>query len=217
AVSGAVCVVLLGVMLSMQYQAQRQLDQLLALYNQQQAKLALLAVVANQKPIAPLSNNSVSTPSTPLAATDSLPVAYGEVPLAGARLERLRDLVTTARNEQRKVVIRIETFMADFCLSLLASGSYVAASDEALLSSCDLVGNPFGDALNVSQRQSLAFANLLNSINQESSGDVKVQLVDGGHQMLVAYPERSATLRAGEWNHVAERNQRVEFSVQLIQ
>jgi hypothetical protein len=37
--------------------------------------------------------------------------------------------------------------------------------------------------------------------------------VDGGHKPLTTYPAPSATLTAGAWNAVAERNQRVEFTV----
>ena len=77
-----------------------------------------------------------------------------------------------------------------------------------------MVGNPFADALRLPQRQSVAFANFTDGINKEPNGKISVQLVEGGHQLRAAYPERSNTLTAGEWNHVAERNQRVEFSVQ---
>jgi CheY-like chemotaxis protein len=210
---GVACLALLAQTLSLQYQSREQLDQLQAVHNQLQLRLNQ-PVAQNARP--DTAAVTVVPDASPITS-DVLPVAYGEVPFAGVRLERLRSLVSSLRSEQRKAVIYIETFTADFCLSGTADGIYVLTSDEMLLSSCDLVGNPFGNALSVTQRQSVAFANLLNSINQDPQSNLNVQLVDGGHRVLQTYPERTAALTAGEWNRVAERNQRVEFSVRPLQ
>jgi hypothetical protein len=146
------------------------------------------------------------------AASRTEGVPYGEVPLSGARLEKLRELVEGMRSEQIKGTVRVETFMGDFCLSGSLVTGYELADDDVLVSRCDLVGNPFGDALTVQQRQSVAFANLVASLNSNAGG-IKVQVVDGAHKAVVAYPAPSATLTAGAWNEVAQRNQRVEFTV----
>ena len=73
--------------------------------------------------------------------------------------------------------------------------------------------HPFGDALTVQQRQSVAFANLVASINSNAASGIKVQLVDGGHKPVVPYPTTTPALTAAVWNVVAERNQRVEFTL----
>jgi hypothetical protein len=140
-------------------------------------------------------------------------VPYGEVPLAGARLERLRNLLDTLRSDQVRGVVRVEVFLADFCLSGNPVQGYAPAADDLPVSRCDVVGNPFGDALTVQQRQSVAFANLVASINSNAGSGIKVQLADGGHKALVTYPAPSATLTAAVWNAAAERNQRVEFTL----
>ena len=213
AVCGALCVVLLLIMLALQNQTQVQLDNLHLAQRQLMTQMNKITEQHSVQVSADLSGSSSSL-ITPQATVEALPVPYGEVPLSGARLERLRALVSNLRNEQKKSVIRIETFMADFCLNSVAGGSWVTAPDAALQSSCEMVGNPYGDALRLPQRQSVAFANFVDGLNKEPNGKISVQLVEGGHQLRVAYPERSNTLTAGEWNRMAERNQRVEFSVQ---
>ena len=203
--------VLLGVVIYQQVQLQQQVS-----------LLQVTPPVARPQPAKAISASSVAETTTEVASPTTAavlprvevePVPYGEAPLAGARLERLRTLFESMRNEQTHGVLRIEVFMADFCLSGNQVQGYAPAADEVLVSRCDAVGNPFGDALTVQQRQSVAFANLVASINSNAATGIRVQLVDGGHKPLTTYPAPSATLTAAAWNAVAERNQRVEFTM----
>ena len=213
-VASLLVVVLLGVVIYQQVQMQQQLSQLQAA---QQANKSAPAKPAVATPTSiPMTEAAATTmPVAPLATprVEIEPVPYGEVPLSGARLERLRAMLETLRSEQIHGVLRIEVFMADFCLSGSPSQGYAPAADDLLVTRCDVVGNPFGDGLTVQQRQSVAFANLVASINSNVAGGIKLQLVDGGHKVQVAYPPPAATLTAAAWNSVAERNQRVEFTL----
>ena len=139
------------------------------------------------------------------------------MPLSGARLEHLRTLVEKMHSQRLKGVIRVEVFFGDFCLTGGAATGYMVAADELPVSRCDLVGNPFGDGLTVQQRQSVSFANLVASINSDTSSGIKVQLVDGAHQALTVYPAIASSLTAATWNRIAQRNQRVEFTVLAAQ
>jgi CheY-like chemotaxis protein len=201
---------LLGVVIYQQVQIQQQLSQLQAASPASHSQVASVAVTPPAVEPAATAAAPI-TPALPQVEIEAVP--YGEVPLAGARLERLRTLIESLRSEQTHGVLRIEVFMADFCLSGNPVQGYAPAADEVLVSRCDAVGNPFGDALTVQQRQSVAFANLVASINSNVAGGIKVQLVDGGHKPLTTYPAPSATLTAAAWNAVAERNQRVEFTL----
>jgi CheY-like chemotaxis protein len=207
-VASVLVAVLLGVVIYQQLQIQRQLSQLQVV---QVAGRTPVAQAPAPAVVEPAAAASAIPPALPLVEVET--VSYGEVPLAGARLERLRTLIESMRSEQQRGVLRIEVFMADFCLSGNPVQGYAPAADDVLVSRCDAVGNPFGDALTVQQRQSVAFANLVASINSNVAGGIKVQLVDGGHKPLTTYPTPSATLTAAAWNAVAERNQRVEFTL----
>lgn len=196
------------------YQQNQLRQQLSQLQSAQQRLTTRLAVEPASAPTAaPVPAALLPVSSVPAARIETEAVSYGEVPLSGARLEKLRELVDGMRGERIKGTVRVESFMGDFCLSGSPATGYMLADDTVLMSDCDVVGNPFGDALTVQQRQSVAFANLVASINSNAAGGIKVQVVDGGHKAVVAYPAPSATLGAAAWNRVAERNQRVEFTV----
>ncbi len=213
--ASALALILLAVVIFQQYQMQQQLQQLQTVQQRSSRVPEVAAAVPMTKTEQPV---LAGTPAAFAAATSvqsraiTEEVAYAEVPLAGARLERLRDLLDELRAEQFKGVVRVEVFMGDFCLSGSAATGYVLAADEVLVSRCDLVGNPFGDGLTVQQRQSIAFANLVASVNSNVAGGIRLQLVDGGHKAVATYPSPSATLTAAVWNAVATRNQRVEFT-----
>ncbi len=211
-----VLVVLLGVVIYQQHQIQQQL---LLLHTVQQpsnaaAKPAVQTILAppptDARAPATTPEPPAASPGTRLAVEE---VAYGEVPLAGVRLERLRSVIEQLRSQQAKGVLRVEVFLGDFCLVGSAATGYELAADDLLASRCDLTSNPFGDALTMQQRQSVAFANLVASVNSNTHSGIKVQLADGAHKTLAPYPTPNATLTAATWNRIAERNQRVEFTL----
>jgi len=152
--------------------------------------------------------------STPRAPVEVEPVSYGEAPLSGARVEKLRALVTRLRSEAFTGTIRVETFVGDFCLTGNGLEGYSLAPEDQIARRCEVTGNPYEDGLTGAQRQSLPFANLAQSIAQETGGAIRVEAVSSGRRPSVPYPPLSDTLTAGEWNRIAARNNRVEFTVE---
>jgi CheY-like chemotaxis protein len=141
-------------------------------------------------------------------------VPYGEAPLAGSRLDRLRDMLTQLRSTGFRGKVKISTFVGEFCLTGNGIEGYSIATDELPVKRCDLVGNPFEDSLPTAQRQSLAFANLVASLRQESGGALTVEVAHEGRRPSVPYPNAVQLPRvtAGEWNRIAAQNNRVEFA-----
>ena len=145
-----------------------------------------------------------------VVALDSETIPYGEVPLAGSRLERLKSFINGLNAKSFKGVVRIEVFTGDFCLQGSTIDGYHIATADLAVKQCDLLGNPFADVLSVQQRQSTTFSNFIASINQ--AGNIQLQLADGGRQLATAYPAQMPGLKAGEWNLSAARNNRVELT-----
>jgi CheY-like chemotaxis protein len=144
-------------------------------------------------------------------------VPYGEAPLAGSRLERLREMLGQLRASNFRGKVRVATFVGDFCLTGNGIEGYSMAADDLPKQRCDLVGNPFEDSLPTAQRQSLAFANLVASLRQESGGALTVEVAHEGRRPAVPYPnatEQLPRVTAGEWNRIAAQNNRVEFATQ---
>ena len=140
-------------------------------------------------------------------------VPYGEAPLANARLERLRALAATLEEQQFRGRIVVESFIGDFCLSGNAADGFTVADTTLPTQKCDLVGNPYEDALSPAQRQSVAFANFALLLAQRTAGALTVETVTAGRRNPIEYPEQREGSTAGEWNAVAAQNNRVEFHV----
>lgn len=138
-------------------------------------------------------------------------VPFGETPLANARLERLRSLAATLEGQQFRGRIVVESFIGDFCLSGNAADGFSVAETGQPTQKCDLVGNPYEDALSPAQRQSVEFANFAALLAQRSGGAITVETVTAGRRNPIEYPEQREGSTAGEWNAVAAQNNRVEF------
>jgi CheY-like chemotaxis protein len=143
-------------------------------------------------------------------------VGYGEAPLSGARVDKLRALLARLKAEGFTGTVRVETFVGDFCLAGNAVEGYSLAGDDVLARRCDVTGNPFEDGLTGAQRQSLPFANLAASVAQETGGNIRVEVISAGRRPLVPYPATTDALTAGEWNRAASRNNRVEFTIEPV-
>jgi len=176
------------------------------------AQQAVSATAAAKSPDTP----AVDVP--PSAMSDSkplvVPVPYGAEPLAGARLESIRQLLERLARQKVTGVADIRTFAGRFCLVGNPRDGYSPAPDETLFSRCDLVGNPSEDALPAVQRFPLALANLVGEIRSATRGALDVQVSAGDPaNVLAPYPAATAGLIAGEWNRAASANNRVEIRV----
>jgi len=141
-------------------------------------------------------------------------VPYGEVPLAGARLESLRKVVARLRTEGFHGVIEVRSFPGRFCLMGNASEGFSLAPEDSAFARCDVLGNPHDDALSPAQRQSLAFANMAGDLRNASRGALELRVVEGSaDSTAVPYPGIDDTLSAGRWNRAAAANNRVEIRI----
>jgi len=139
------------------------------------------------------------------------PVPYGETPLAGSRLERIQSLLARLKAEGFQGVVEIRSIPGRFCMVTGANATPVLASDYTPFSKCDQVGNPREDNGSASQRQSVAFANMIATARQNANGKLDIQIGAGmADETITPYPPVSDGLLAGDWNRVAAANNRVE-------
>lgn len=185
-----------------------------------QSNAHLASVVEEQQlQLSALQQAARAAQSNPVAAAtrpgeaQSEPVPYGEAPLAGSRLEHLRTMVEELRGGGFKGKVRASTYVGEFCLTGNGIEGYSIAAEDMPVKRCDLIGNPFDDSLTSAQRQSLGFANLVSSVQQQTGNALAIEVVNGGRAASVAYPEGEALAKAtaGEWNRIAAQNNRVEF------
>jgi CheY-like chemotaxis protein len=144
------------------------------------------------------------------------PVPYGEIPFDHSRLDVLRDFLSTLESQGFRGVVKLTNLSGSYCLSGNGTEGYAPAAPALPVSRCDLIGNPFEESLAVQQRQSPAFANLIASVRQRTSGAITVAVESEGTAAGTStpYPARNDTVTAGEWNRAAAANNRVEFSAE---
>ena len=144
------------------------------------------------------------------------PVPYGEIPFDRSRIDVLREVLATLESQGFHGVVKVTNLAGNYCLSGNSTDGYTLAAAALPVSRCDLIGNPFAESLSSQQRQSLAFANLIDGVRQRTSGAITVAIENQatGTGAGTPYPTRSDTLTAGEWNRAAAANNRVEFSAE---
>jgi CheY-like chemotaxis protein len=190
-----------------------------------QSNARLASVVEEQQAQLAAIQQSMQSRTAALAATSSPEdrfakeselVPYGEAPLSGGRLERLRAMIDDLKSSGFRGRIKVATYVGEFCLTGNGIEGYSMAAEDLPARRCDLRGNPFDDSLTTAQRQSLAFANLVSSIRQDLGDAVTIDVTHAGRQPVAPYPnsEQLAAVTAGEWNKIAAQNNRVEFAAE---
>jgi hypothetical protein len=171
---------------------------------------AELARKAAQAPVADGTADRAGAP--PTGIRQMLPVSYGEVPLAGARLEALRGISADLERKALAGTLLVTMHSADFCLTGNPGEGYALAPEDMPANRCDVVGNPYDDALRAPQRQSRAFADFIGTLPQRSQGALSAQvLFVGRSRPVVPYPP-AAEASAAQWNAAAGANQRVDVN-----
>lgn len=204
--------VVLAVLYARTLDATQQLTQsnahLASVVEEQQAQLATLQQSARETVASLTASGTAST-----SGTTAENVPYGEAPLSGARLERLRNLIDELKTAGFRGKVKVAAYVGEFCLTGNGIEGYSMAADDLPVKRCDLVGNPFDDGLTSAQRQSLPFANLLASLKQQLADAITVEVNYAGRHPTAAYPEgeQLSKATAGEWNRIAAQNNRVEF------
>jgi hypothetical protein len=184
---------------------------LAALVEEQQSQLSALQQAAQSRPA-----ELASTAQPNRVTVETEPVPYGEAPLSGARLDRLREFLADLKADGFRGTVKVATYTGEFCLTGNGIEGYSIAAEDIPLKRCDLFGNPFEDSLTTAQRQSLAFANLVSSVRQDPGAGLTVKIEHEGRQPSVPYPvgDQLTKLTAGDWNRIAAQNNRVEFAAQ---
>jgi len=168
------------------------------------------ALAAAPTPAAPAAGAPANVPP---ARSETVP--FGELPLDRGRLDALRELLSKLETQGFHGIVKVTSWAGLFCLTGNSTDGYTPAGGSLPLSKCDLIGNPLDESSSGQQRQSLAFANLIASVRQRTAGAITVAVENAGNARLAAaYPPRSETLTAGEWNKAAAANNRVEFAVE---
>jgi CheY-like chemotaxis protein len=152
-------------------------------------------------------------PVLPGPHAETITVPYGELPLSGARVQRLQAMLERLNAEGFHGKLSVASFVGDFCLTGNALNGYALAHDQLPIRRCDLTGNPYDDSLTAGQRHSAELAAALANLKTaNATNKISIEFRTQGRKPTTAYPPQTDRLTAGEWNRVAARNHRVELT-----
>jgi CheY-like chemotaxis protein len=149
------------------------------------------------------------------AINQSQEFAYGEPPFGGDRLPLLQELVQQLSATGFRGTIRLESHVGEFCLIHLPtadgnSANWSVAPPELHLTDCNALGQSAQQSVSMSAAESAAFKRFL----EELPGGIRVETVPlGSAEPKWDYPS-DPNVSAGEWNRVAQHNQRVQIVLQ---
>ena len=142
----------------------------------------------------------------------SLP--FDALPFDDERAVELRDLLERLIALGFHGRVRIESHLGEFCLVGDESSGYALAPADLTIDACARIGHPADDSASLPERQSLDFARLLQSSPLVNDSGIRVELVahDRAHS-LRQIPFPPDLNRADDWNRIAQRNNRLEYSL----
>ena len=139
---------------------------------------------------------------------------YGLISLNDDRLPTFEALLAQLLDIGFTGQVRIETHVADFCLTHSGAGTYIPATAGLSISECDLLGHGAEGALEQGGQQSIAFANFISNTLQQTSGQIRFDVVSlGNSEPLVAYPIAESSTTDVEWNVAAASNNRINVTI----
>lgn len=140
--------------------------------------------------------------------------SFGELPLGDSRLSLLEGLVQHLLDMGFSGRIVLETHVGNFCMVGGGSARFDLAPPILIAEQCEQVGFESTAAYEMGLQQSVAFANFVSTVAEESGGTIQVSIISrGSSEPLISYPIATPGITAGFWNEIAAQNNRVEISI----
>ncbi len=179
-----------------------------------EAQIRLAEVTAALPPQGPLRTDA--SLARALTGTAVLTVPFNEAPLAGDRIAELKSLVASLAAGNHKGRLEIRHYAGRFCLSGDRNSSQTLTEASRLQGECSTVATPALAGVLAGPPESVEFANALIQMRRAHGQAIQIDVAAGHDADTVRiYPETAgeaaSKLTAGEWNAVAEANNRVEF------
>ena len=157
-----------------------------------------------------------------MAALDSLEWAvnqssgygFSDIPMGDYRLSLIQELSNHLAALDFRGVVRLESHVGNFCMTLAGPEGYGLASPELPADQCEQLGFGPSEAYEMALRQTPAFANFINSARARSEGKIRYEIISYGNSSpLLEYPPTPEGLTAAAWNEIAASNNRVNISL----
>ena len=197
---------------------QKQNVNLLSALSQQQSIRADGAIEAEQR----LSQYQQSLDSAVATAVAALEwgvnqtgfYPFDELPLGDSRLVLLEELLQHLLDMGFSGRVVLETHVGNFCMVGGGSDGYDLAPASHIVGHCEQIGFEAAIAYEMGLRQSVGFANFVNTIDEATGGTIQIIVLSRGNdEPLIPYPITTLGMTADFWNEIASQNNRIEMSI----
>lgn len=139
-------------------------------------------------------------------------VAFGEKALNDQRIYMLGELLALLNAANFEGAIYLDVHQGNFCVIEAPSGELILPEPESNIDDCEFLANKLQE-VTLGDQVSVGFLNYLQSVPSLSDGDVEVEMNSQGFSVpKYSYPPITSATSAGDWNNVAQKNNRIAIS-----
>ena len=129
----------------------------------------------------------------------------------GERLEQLNTLLEHLVSIGYRGTVRLASHLGEFCLDADRLGDMAPAGPDTPVAACGMVGHPLDGSSFLAERQTAEFIEFMDERPPNADG-IQIELIANDRFASTRrYPYPESDVTAGEWNSVANRNNRVEY------
>ena len=172
------------------------------------------AAAADDATAAPDTNRHVASDALAWALNESGSVLFESPHFDDQRALQTAQLVQVLAEAGFEGRIVLAAHLGEFCLTTGADGLYRQANPDVAVYDCVFIGHPLDSSSAVEDRQSSSFARFLEGYDAAPFPGIEIDVIAYDRvdsTPLVDYPTGPVT--AGEWNVIAELNNRVEYTL----
>lgn len=137
---------------------------------------------------------------------------FDEIALDDFRAVEISEFVDRLRTVGFEGTVEVSVHAGRHCFNVGEDGRLVLPLADTLVPDCAVIGLPDDEALALTERQTLGFANTIATINGDIENGIFVAVRAAGHaEPEIDYPTIDAT--AGAWNAIADANHRIEVAL----
>lgn len=139
-------------------------------------------------------------------------VAFGEQALNDQRIYMVGELLSLLKAANFSGVVFLDIHMGNFCVVEDPSGGWILPEPESNVEDCVFLADRQPD-VPVNEQVSVGFLNYLNSAPILNEGSIEVELSSQSYSVpRFSYLPNTSGVSAGEWNAVAQKNNRISVS-----
>ncbi len=148
------------------------------------------------------------------AANETGQYGFAEIPFDDYRAQLLSSLFQRLEAAGFTGIVQVDSHVGRYCLTAQEDGTLDLAPPLTAVAECAQLGWDAPEARALGERQTLSFANTVAAANGNAANGITVLVTShGSEQPFTEYPPLAPGLSAGEWNQVADLNNRVDVTL----